>query len=149
MKILDRYVAAQMLMPFLFGVAAFTSLFVSSDLLRLAGMVVELGAPVGAVARVFLLQLPQVIVLTLPMSVLLATLLALSRLSSTSEIVAMRAGGLSFWRYTAPIFVIAACVSLVAFGVNGWIVPKSKLEAERVYAVVFMGRQLLNTLNIL
>ena len=147
MKILDRYVASQMLMPFLFGVAAFTCLFVSSDLLRLAGMVVELGAPVGAVARVFFLQLPQVIVLTLPMSVLLATLLALSRLSATSEIVAMRAGGLSFWRYTAPIFVIAACVSVVAFGVNEWIVPKSNLEAERVMAEEVRGRPLPSTQN--
>lgn len=142
MRLLDRYIAGEMVMPFLFGVAAFTSLFVSSELIRLAGMVVELGAPVEAVLRVFLLQLPQVMVWTLPMALLLATLMALSRLSANSEVVAMRAGGVSFWRMVAPILAVAALISLVAFVVNEAVVPWANAEADYVMAVEVQGRTL-------
>lgn len=145
MRRIDRYVAKEMLLPFLFGISAFTSLFVSSDLLRLAELVVDSGAPVEAALRVFLLQLPQVVVWTLPMSVLLATLLALSRLSATSEIVAMRAGGVSFGRLVAPVLIIAALVSLGAFGLNELVVPYTNERAERVMIEEIRGRSLPTT----
>lgn len=142
MKMLDRYVTREMLVPFLFGICVFTSLFVSSDLLRLASLVVEVGAPVEAVVKVFFLQMPQVIVYTLPMSVLLATLLALSRLSSTNEIISMRASGLHFARIVAPVWVVAALVSVAAFLLNEVVVPVTNYEAERVMAEEVRGRSL-------
>src|SRR5690606_12471687 len=130
--LLDRYIVREMLGPLFFGIAAFTSLFVSGDLLSLANTVVELGAPIEPALRVFLLKLPQIIVWTLPMSVLLATLLALSRLSANSEIVAMRAGGTSFFRIAAPILVISLIVSIISFVVNETIVPETNAESRRI-----------------
>lgn len=142
MRMLDRYVSREMLVPFVFGICVFTSLFVSSDLLRLASMVVELGAPMEAVFRVFLLQLPQVIVYTLPMSVLLATLLSLSRLSATNEVISMRAAGLHFSRIVAPVWIVAALVSGAAFVLNETVVPIANTEAERVMAEDVRGGSL-------
>jgi len=130
--LLDRYIVREMLGPLFFGIAAFTSLFVSGDLLSLANTVVELGAPIEPALRVFLLKLPQIIVWTLPMSVLLATLLALSRLSANSEIVAMRAGGTSFFRIATPILVISLIVSIISFVVNETIVPETNAESRRI-----------------
>ena len=69
--LLDRYIIREMMGPLVFGVGAFTSLFVGGDLLNLAGTVVELGAPIEPAFKVFILKLPQIIVWTLPMSVLL------------------------------------------------------------------------------
>lgn len=130
--LLDRYIIREMMGPLVFGVGAFTSLFVGGDLLNLAGTVVELGAPIEPALKVFILKLPQIIVWTLPMSVLLATLLSLSRLSANSEIVAMRAGGTSFTRLAAPVLFVSVVVSLVSFVVNETIVPGSNAESRRV-----------------
>jgi lipopolysaccharide export system permease protein len=64
MRILSRHLVHEMTMPMLFGVCAFTSLFVSGDLLNLANLVVETGAPIAAALKVFLLKLPQIVVWT-------------------------------------------------------------------------------------
>lgn len=142
MRRLDRYITKEMLSPFLFGIGVFTSLFVSSDVLRMASFISELGAPVDAVFRAFVLQLPQVIVYTLPMSMLLAILLSLSKLSSQQEIISMRAAGIPFARIVAPLLVAALVVSGIAFALNELVVPVANLESERVMTVEVRGRSL-------
>ncbi|HEX6971727.1 MAG TPA: LptF/LptG family permease [Limnochordia bacterium] len=142
MRTLDRYIALSMLGPLLFGLGAFTSLFLSGDLLNLARLAVELGAPLGAVARVLLLRLPQILVWTLPMAVLLGTLLSLSRLSAASEIVAMRAAGVSFYRLSAPPLAIGALMSILSFTLNEAVVPQANFVAQRVMVEEIQGGQL-------
>lgn len=120
---LDSYIVREALGPLFFGIGAFTSLFVGGDLLNLANLVVEIGAPVLPALKVFLLKLPQIIVWTLPMSVLLATLISLSRLSANSEIVAMRAGGISLLRIAWPIYALSLVISVLGFVISETIVP--------------------------
>lgn len=139
---LDRYLMREMIAPLLFGVGTFTSLFVSGDLLQLANLVVEVGAPVLPAFKVFILKLPQTIVWTLPMSVLLATLLSLSRLSANSEVVAMRAGGVSLLRIAAPIFGLSLLISTLGFGVGETIVPLANARAHVTMVEEVRGGQL-------
>lgn len=147
MKILPRYIAREMSMPLLFGVGAFTSLFVSGDLVNLANMVVQTGAPLTAALKVFLLKMPQVIVWTLPMSVLLATLLSLSKLSAGSELVAMRAGGVSFTRIILPVLEVSLLVSLLSFVIQEAVVPASNTQAQRVMVEELRGSSLPTVTN--
>ncbi|MFQ9506740.1 MAG: LptF/LptG family permease, partial [Veillonella sp.] len=60
-----------------------------------------------------------------PMSVLLGSLMAFSRLSSTSEIVVMRAGGLSFLRLAMPVYILALLISIGAVAFNEFVVPRT------------------------
>ncbi len=69
----------------------------TGTLFRIAQYITEYGAPLVLVMKAFVLALPSIVILTFPMSVLLASLMTFSRLSSTSEIVVMRAGGLGFY----------------------------------------------------
>ncbi|MGI6610992.1 MAG: LptF/LptG family permease [Limnochordia bacterium] len=142
MRILSRHLVHEMTMPMLFGVCAFTSLFVSGDLLNLANLVVETGAPIAAALKVFLLKLPQIVVWTFPMSVLLAALLSLSRLSANSEIVAMQAGGVSFVRMIAPLLAVALLVSVATFAIQEAVVPAANTKAHRVMVQEIHGGQL-------
>jgi len=128
MRILDGYVAREMLSPMLFGICAFTSLFVGTDLLNLVTMAVELGAPLTTVGKLFVLRLPQIVVWTFPMAVLLAVLLTLSRLSANSEIVAMKAGGLSFYRIALPAVVIGILMTCLTLAINELVVPAANAE---------------------
>ncbi|HXN09094.1 MAG TPA: LptF/LptG family permease, partial [Candidatus Acidoferrales bacterium] len=71
-------------------------------------------------------------VLTFPMSMLLAVLLAMSRLSGDSEITAMRASGISLYRIAAPMIAVGVAASLVGLWFQELIVPAASLQAEDI-----------------
>lgn len=126
MRILDKYIIKELLGPFIFGIAAFSSVFIgTSTLMRIAQYVTQYGASLSSVAKLFIYSLPSIVVLTFPMSMLLAALLAFGRLSGSSEITAMRSGGISFYRLSAPVFVIACLVSIFAVFFSETVVPQS------------------------
>ena len=74
MRILDRYVLKEMVMPMLFGICALPA-FIGTDLLRVVTIAMD-GCTLSKVGKLVLLQMPQVIVWTFPMAVLLSVLLA-------------------------------------------------------------------------
>ncbi|MGE5553947.1 MAG: LptF/LptG family permease [Betaproteobacteria bacterium] len=140
-RTLDNYIFTQVAGPLLLGVAAFTTLFVAGELVNLASLVSN-GAPVGATVRVLLLKLPQIMVWTFPMAVLMGTLLGLSRLSATCELVAMRAGGVSFYRMMGPVLLIGGLVVVLTLGMNERLVPWANGEAQRVMIEEINGGEL-------
>ncbi|SMC38824.1 LptF/LptG family permease [Sporomusa malonica] len=124
MRILDKYILKELLGPFFFGIAAFSSVFIgTSTLFRIAQYVTKYGASIPTVTKLFFYSLPGIIVLTFPMSMLLAALLSFGRLSGSSEITAMRSGGLSFYRLAVPVMITAFVVSLAAIVLNEEVVP--------------------------
>ena len=126
MRLLDKYILKAFVGPFLFGVFAFTSIFIGTGtLFRIAQYITEYGAPLVLVMKAFVLALPSIVILTFPMSVRLASLMTFSRLSSTSEIVVMRAGGLSFLRLAMPVYIIALIISIGAVAFNEFVVPRT------------------------
>ncbi|BAS54392.1 MULTISPECIES: LptF/LptG family permease [Leptolyngbya] len=131
-SVLDRYIAGQLTGPFIFGVAAFTSILVSVgavfDLIR---QMTEMGLPLSIATRVFLLRLPEFASLSFPMATLLSTLMVYSRLSTDSELIALRSVGISIYRLVAPAIVLSFLVSVMTFGFNEAIVPAAKYQATQ------------------
>jgi len=129
-SVMDRYIAAQLLMPFLFGVGAFSSIAVSvGAVFDLVRKVVESGLPIGIALNVFLLKLPYFIVLAFPMSTLLTTLMTYSRLSSDSELIALRGCGVSIYRLVLPAVILSFLVTGITFLFNEQIVPAANYQA--------------------
>lgn len=127
MRILDKYILKELLGPFLFGVCTFSSLFIASSVLfRAAQYISQYGASFVDVTKMVLFSLPEVVNYTFPMSVLLATLTVFGRLSSNSEITAMKSGGISFWRLTAPVFLAAFCLSIFSVVFAEKVVPGAR-----------------------
>jgi lipopolysaccharide export system permease protein len=131
-KLLDRYMISELGGPFVFGLAAFTLLFVAGELLNVARLVSEEHASLLAAAKYFVYTLPQTLVLTFPMSMLLSVLLAMSRLSGDSEITAMRAGGISLYRLALPIAAVGLVASLVGLGFQEFVVPAATAKANEI-----------------
>ena len=124
MRILDKYILKELLGPFFFGICAFASVFIgTSTLFRIAQYITQYGAGLSSVVKIFFYSLPSIIMLTFPMSMLLASLLSFGRLSGSSEITAMRASGQSFYRLALPVFITAAVVSVSAVTFNELVVP--------------------------
>ncbi|MBP2627243.1 MAG: permease YjgP/YjgQ family protein [Firmicutes bacterium] len=126
MRILDKYIIKELLGPFIFGIASFSSVFIGTGtMLRIAQYVTKYGASMSSVIQMFIYSLPGIVVLTFPMSMLLAALLAFGRLSGSSEITAMRSGGISFYRLAAPVLLVALFVSIFAVFFAELVVPQS------------------------
>lgn len=139
MRILDKYILKEFLGPFLFGVAAFTSIFLGADtLLKIADYVTKYGASALAAIKIFILALPRIIVYTFPMAVLLGSLMATSRLSGASELIVMRTSGQSFIRLAKPIFVITFIISLCTIAFNEYVVPWTNTKYEQVLHIEIM-----------
>ena len=113
LRILDKYVLKELLYPFLFGIGAFSSIIIASTMLyRITQYITKYGASLEAVGRLFVWQLPEIVNYTFPMSMLLAALMAFGKLSGSSEIVAMKASGISYHRIVAPVLVVGFLVSM-------------------------------------
>ena len=133
MRILDKYILKELMGPFIFGVCAFSSVFIgTSTLFRIAQYITQYGAATSSVIKLFIYSLPKIVSLTFPMAMLLASLLAFGRLSSNSEITAMKSGGLSFYRLAAPVFAMAFAVSIFAVAFNEKVVPAATTAYYRV-----------------
>lgn len=132
-KILDRFIINELKPPFFFGIFAFSLLLVAGDLLfDLADLIVERGVPLWIVTKLFIYRLPGVVVLTLPMAMLLASIYCFSKLSSQSELVALKASGVAFQRIVRPLLMVALAVGCAALLLNETIVPLADRAAEHV-----------------
>ncbi len=132
-SIMDRYLASELLPTFLFGVGAFASIGVTIDaMFDLVRKIVESGLSISIAVQVFLLSLPEFIVLAFPMSTLLATLMTYSRLSSESELVALRGCGVSVYRMVLTAVILSLVVTGMAFVFNEQIAPASKYQASQL-----------------
>lgn len=134
MKLLDRHIFLELLGPFVFGVAAFAALmFASQELFRITEMLSKYHMPVSMAVKFVLLSLPKYIVFTLPMAMLLATLMGIGRLSGDSEVVAIFAGGVSFYRIMIPVIAMALCVTGLSFLLSEVIVPSTTSAYEQMW----------------
>jgi len=125
-RLSDRYAIREATGPFLFGVAAFTAIFVASDIVfKVADLVASGSAGLADVLLLLLYKLPYVATMTFPMAMLLGSLLGMARLSSSGELVAFRACGLSIGRLTLPILVFSFFVFLFSLFVGEALVPRA------------------------
>ncbi len=133
LPVLDRYLLLELAMPFLFGVGAFSSVGVAiGTVFDLVRRIAEAGLAIDIALRVLLLKMPEFIVYAFPMSTLLAALMAYSRLSSDSEVVAFRSCGISVYRLVVPAVMFSIVVTGLTFWFNEMIVPASNLQASLI-----------------
>ncbi len=123
-RILDRYILRQVIEVFIMGVFVFTSIIFASDtFITLIKQISMFGIPFNVAFLMIVLNLPAVIVMTIPMGVLLSTVMTLNKLSLDSEITVFRACGIGINRIAKPIFIFASIMCILSFVINETIVP--------------------------
>lgn len=141
LTILDRYILLQVLEIFIMGIVIFTSIIFASDtFITLIKQITLYGIPFNIAMMIVLLNLPQVFVMAIPMSVLFSTVMTLNRLSLSSEITVMRACGIGINRIAKPIFIFATAMSLLTFLINETIVPVTNSQSKTL-AVWALGQK--------
>jgi len=129
--LIDKWLIAQLVPPLIFSISAFTvvslSVGVLFDLIR---KIVEFGLPFGLALKILFLKLPGFLVLSFPMSVLLSTLLTYGKLSSNSELLALRSIGIKTSRFIVPAIIVSIFMTGITFFFNNSLVPFSNKLAE-------------------
>jgi len=123
--ILDRYILKEHVSPFVFWTLVITIIMLFNHILLMMKMLVEKGVPAGVVLELFLLMLPFIIVLAVPMSILFATVLAFSRFGNDSELIAMKANGISLFRMTLPVFLAGILIAGFLFYFQDKVLPET------------------------
>jgi lipopolysaccharide export system permease protein len=132
MKQLDRLILKEIFGPWIFGIGLFTALLMAGTYLnKIADYVVQ-GVPGGTILQLSGLLFPAILVKTFTMAMLLAGLLGFGRLSSDSEIVALRAGGASIVRIVRPVMLFSVGITLLTFLFNEAIVPSAANQAKAI-----------------
>jgi LPS export ABC transporter permease LptG/LPS export ABC transporter permease LptF len=121
------------LSPTALGLGVYVLVFLMNALFELAELAMKRDLPTGTVVTLLLLYLPRVLVMTIPMAILLGVLVGVGRLSTDSEVIALRASGVSYWKILGPA---------LALGVAGWalgsylildVEPKANYRRHQVY----------------
>ena len=129
--LLDRWLLGELIGPLLFAIAMFTVLALTVGVLvELVRQIAEFNLPVLIAIQVLLQRLPSFLVLSFPMATLFATLLAYGRLSTNSELTALRSVGVTATRMIIPALVLALVMSSLTFLFNDVLVPRSNRAAE-------------------
>ena len=135
MSLVDRYIVRQVLMPFLLGLLVFTFIFIIQPLLDYAERLVAQGASLQLVGGLISLLVPQALAITVPMSLLLALLMAFGRLSADREFVAMQACGISLRRLLRPVLLI----SVTAWAVSSYVLIALVPDSNQRFLDVFFN----------
>ena len=123
MRILDAYALKKMVKPFLVVLGLFVGIFVVVDLFDHAHSFIDNEVPLGVVFRYYVYYLPLIVVLTSPVAMLLATLLAVGGLSKRNELMALKGSGVSLYRILAPVLAMAVVVGVLNVVIGELILP--------------------------
>ncbi len=135
MNILGRYILAQFLRMTLLCQAGAITLFLIVEFIERIDDFIEKKAALIDGVLYFLYKLPQLVFLSVPLTVLLASTLTLVLFSRGNEIVAMRANGMSLSRIIAPILVACLGISILTFLANEFVVPLANKRVEYIWRV--------------
>jgi lipopolysaccharide export system permease protein len=124
-KILDRYILREIVTPFFLSIAALTLVLFLQRMFRLAELVVSKGATLASTIELMGYILPGFLVLTIPMSFLVATLTAFTRLCTDSEVTAMKASRVSLYNMIRPVMLFAFAAFLATAATSLFIAPEA------------------------
>ncbi len=131
-KTLDIYIFRQLVAPFLFGFFMFVTVIAIDPLMSALQNIVNDNVSIMVVIRWFLYRLPQDMIFTFPMSMLLTSLLVFGRMSKDSETIALRAGGINFYRILVPVMAFALAITAISFLFNELVVPYANRRANEI-----------------
>ena len=153
MRILSRYVLARLVAPFGFALAALTGFMLLNQVARRFDTLAGKGLEWTVIGEVFLLCIPFILALTLPMAVLVAVLFSFSNLAADSEVTAMRASGVSVPQLVRPVLIWSLLMAVFTFGFVDQVLPRSNarlrtllFDISRKSPTFQLNEQVVNTI---
>jgi lipopolysaccharide export system permease protein len=140
MRVLALYITREYLKMVLALVVVFVATYTLFDFIEKVDNFHEADVPAGVMAQFFAFQVPELIALLLPMSVLLGTILTLGLMARRNEITAIKASGVSLLRVSLPILLVAGIMTLATALINETVIPGAKSRTNYIWDVLVEKR---------
>jgi lipopolysaccharide export system permease protein len=124
-KILDRYIIRELIAPFFLSIAVLTLALFLQKMFRLTELVLSKGSSLAATGKLLLYIMPGFLAMTIPISLLVAALTAFSRLSSDSEVTAMKASRVSLYAMVRPVMKFSIVLFFVTAVIAHFLAPNA------------------------
>jgi lipopolysaccharide export system permease protein len=141
MKLLDRYVLRNFLEPFLICFFGFIGIWLLFDLTGNLTEFTSAHASAKTIAFYYLTQVPQIVILSLPVGLLLAMLFSLSTMSRRNEIISMLTAGRSVPRVLLPLIVVGLLASAALVALNYELAPHAEAIKKSALEQISRGRR--------
>ncbi len=138
--ILDRYISKAYLRLQGLAFVSLLGIFYISLFIDLSDKLFRGSTTAGMLLQLFLFKTPQFIYYIIPISVLIATLVTIGGLTRNSELIVMRACGISLYRAAYPLVALAAASSLLLFGIEEYLLSASNRQAQDLEQIVRTGQ---------
>ncbi|TET79916.1 MAG: YjgP/YjgQ family permease [Candidatus Cloacimonadota bacterium] len=125
MSILYRYYVKEHITPFFLALIVLTFILIMNRVFELVYNIVGKGLSPYIVLKVFILSLPFIIALTVPMAVLVAVITVFGRSSQDFEIIALKTGGINLYKLIIPVLITVTLLSMGMVYFNNHILPES------------------------
>jgi LPS export ABC transporter permease LptF len=135
-RLLDLYVSREYLRVFALGAASLLAIFYISTFIDLADKLFRGSATTRVLLEFFYFQTPQYIYYVIPMGVLVATLVTIGVLTKNSELLVMRACGISLYRTALPLLLFSMLASGALFMMQERVLAQSNREADRLNRIL-------------
>src|ERR1039457_3103286 len=132
MRILTRYILKETFSHSLLGLLVFTFVIFIRQLGNLLELVVRHNVPLRDTATLFLLPVPNILMMTIPLAVMVGTLIGLSRMAADGEVVAARATGIGVSAFIRPVMILAITGWAVTLWMALFIAPQSLRKMNRM-----------------
>lgn len=126
--------------PFLFCLTTILFLLVMQFLILYLDKIVGKGLETSVILELIAMQVPAMLVLAVPMSVLVATLIAYGRFSEQNELTAVKAAGVSPWKLVQPMFAIGVVLSLFMVWFGNWVLPEANFRSKSLFIDIRMKK---------
>ncbi len=144
MKILTRYILKAHIGPFVFGLAVITFVLILDFINDIFDLVLGKGLSLFIVLEVFALNLAWMLALSIPMAVLVATIMAFGRFAADNEITAIKASGGSLLSLIRPVLVCCLGLTLFLIWFNDRLLPESNYRAKNLMSAIHRKRPTLS-----
>src|SRR5678816_1049165 len=132
MRLLDRYIIRNFLQPYFYCILGFLSIWLIFDISDNSSIIFDERAPFLLVVKFYWSQVPQVLVVLLPVSLLLALLFCLGRMSRSNEIVSMLTAGVSVPRAVAPLLLVGLLTTGISMVLNYSLAPHAEFAHKKL-----------------
>jgi LPS export ABC transporter permease LptG len=135
-KLLDIYTSRQFLQVFVLSVLSALGIFYISTFIDLADKLFRGSATKGMLLRFFYYQTPQFLYYIIPIAVLVGTLVTIGVMTKNSELIVMKACGMSLYRAALPLVLFAVAASVGLFGLQELVLAQANRQADRLEGAI-------------
>src|SRR5208283_4801022 len=132
MRILARYILKEIFSHSLLGLLVFTFVIFIRQLGNLLELVVRHNVPLNDMATLFLLPVPSILMMTIPLAVMVGTLIGLSRMAADGEAIAVRASGIGIGAFIRPVMFLAVTGWAVTLWMGLFLAPQALRKMNRM-----------------